>query len=98
MATVWTGTAFDCTQSNNEVIIFHSNFARPQACNNGAIIGQGIRVENDTFISQLMIRTSDETNGSSIVCAHDTGNINGTPEIGSTLLHITTGIYSYVFY
>ena len=92
IATVWKGTAVNCQSADNEIILLHNtNFTslRAETCNSGAITGQAIRVENGTYTSQLTVTVSAEMNGSTIVCAHDTGV--DTPEIGSTLLIITKG-------
>ena len=94
IATIWKGTIVNCRSADNEVILLHNtNFTslRAESCNNGAITGRAIRVENSTYTSQLIVRISTEMNGSTIDCAHDTGV--GTPVIGSTLLTITKGGY-----
>ena len=91
-ATIWKGTAFDCSLTNNEFAIFHSiNYTseRPKTCNNGAISGHALKVENGSYTSQLTVQISDELNGTTVVCAHDDGT-NST-EIGSAILNITTG-------
>ena len=91
-ATVWKGTAFDCPLADDEVIIFHRmNYTsqRPQTCNDGAIIGHAISVENDIYKSQLNIQVND-TENTTVVCAHDNGT--HTVEIGSAMLN--TGSYS----
>ena len=92
-ATIWKGTAFDCSLTNNELAIFHTiNFTsqRPLPCNNGAIVGRAVKVENGSYTSQITIRVSDEVNGTTVVCAHDNGTLS--TEIGSAILNITTGI------
>jgi hypothetical protein len=95
-ATIWKGTAFDCSLTNNELTIFHSiNYTsqKPQNCNNGAIIGHAIRAENDSYTSQITIQVGDEyLNGTTVVCAHDNGT--DSIEIGLAMLNITTGIYA----
>ena len=91
-ATVWRGTAFDCSFINNEIVIFHDiNYTsqNPLTCNNGAIIGQVVRAENDSYTSQITVQISDELNGTTVVCAHDNGT--DSIEIGSAILDITTG-------
>ena len=91
-ATIWKGTAFDCSLISNEFVIFHDiNYTsqKPQTCNNGAIIGQVVRAENDSYTSQITIQVSDELNGTTVVCAHDNGT--DSVEIGSAILNITTG-------
>ena len=95
-ATVWRGTAFDCSFINNEFVIFNdiNNYTsqNPQTCTNGAIIGRGTGVENDSYTSQITVQISDELNGTSVVCAHDNGT--DSIEIGSAILNITTGTYT----
>ena len=93
-ATVWKGTAFDCSSKNNEVVIFHSNNVnsisqRAETCNNGAITGRLIRAGSDSYTSQITVQFSNEINGTTVVCARDNGTVS--PDIGSALLNITTG-------
>ena len=91
-ATIWKGTAFDCSLTNNEIAIFHSiNYTseRSKACNNGAIIGSAVRAENHSYTSQLTVHVSDELNGTTVVCVHDDGR--DSTEIGSAILSITAG-------
>ena len=92
-ATVWRGTAFDCSFINNEIVILHDiNYTsqNPQTCNNGAIIGHVVRAENDCYTSQITVQVSNELNGTTVVCAHDNGT--DSIEIGSAILDITTGM------
>ena len=92
--TIWKGTAFDCSLTNNELAIFHTiNFTsqRPLPCNNGAIVGRAVRAENGSYTSQIIIQVSNEFNGTTVVCAHDNGT-NST-DIGSAILNITQGTY-----
>ena len=91
-ATIWKGTAFDCSLTNDEFAIFHSiNYTseKPKTCNNGAITGHAVKVENGSYISQLTVQISDELNGTTVVCAHDDGT--SSTEIGSAMLNITRG-------
>ena len=92
-ATVWTGTAFDC--SNNEITILHSSSSTGVEipCNDGAIVGRLIRAENNTYISQLTVSVSAQMVGTSISCSHDS---RGTHLIGSLLLTLTTGNASVI--
>ena len=92
-ATVWKGTAFDCSLSSDEFVFFHGvnyTLQNPLICNNGAIIGRSIRAENNSYTSQITVQISDELNGTSVVCAYDNGTVT---EIGSAILNIPTGIY-----
>ena len=94
IATVWKGTAFNCQSAGNEIVLLHNtNFTslRTETCNSGVISGRIIRANNGIYTSQLVVRVSVEMNGSTVVCAHDTG-VN-TPVIGSKLLTIVEGRY-----
>ena len=93
-ATIWKGTAFDCSLANNEFVIFHSiNYTsqRPQTCNNGAITGRAISTENNYYTSQLNIQVNDTKYlmNTTVVCAHDNGT--DTIEVGFAMLNFTAG-------
>ena len=92
-ATVWTGTVFDC--SSNEIIILHtsSNVGVEIACNDGVIVGELIRTENNTYTSQLTVSVSSQTVGTNISCSHDS---RGTHLIGSSVLILSTGNASLI--
>ena len=92
-ATVWTGTAFDC--SNNEIAILHSSSSTGVeiTCNDGAIVGRLIRAENNTYISQLTVSVSAQMVDTNISCSHDS---RGTHLIDSLLLTLTTGNASVI--
>lgn len=93
-ATIWKGTAFECSAVNNRLIFLHNRNSARQECNNGAISGLMIRAENNCYTSQLRIRNNFTLNGRSIVCAHDSG-VNVT-EVGSVFLSFSTGIRFYI--
>ena len=74
--TVWRGTAFNCSQSDNEIILLHTRFQSDadmlKTCNNGTIVGRGIRVENNSsFTSQLNVTVTPDVIGESVECVHD---------------------------
>ena len=95
-ATIWKGTAFNCSLTNNELAVFHTvNFTsqRSLPCNNGAITVHAIGAENGSYKSQVTIQVSDELNGTTVVCAYDNGTLS--IEIDSAILNITTGTYTY---
>ena len=91
---IWKGIAFDCSSSSNELVLSQS-MSGTQVCNNGAINGHIIRVENNTYISQLTVSLNAEIVGKNISCFHDIGG--ATERIGSSLLTLTTGntVYGY---
>ena len=90
--TLWTGSAFVCSSSSNELTLLKSN-SDMRVCNNGAIVGRIIRVENDTYVSQLTVLVSAETVNMNICCLHENGS--STKLIGSSLLTTTTGNTCY---
>ena len=91
--TVWSGSAFDCARRDNEITLQHSLYytesnihARPNgACNNGSIVAQILRVENDTYVSQLNITMSDSLIGKTIECLHYNTTLM---RVGEEALHI----------
>ena len=97
IATVWKGTALDCQSADNEVVLLHntnSTSLTAETCNNGAITGRVIKVVNGTYTSQLVVSVGAEIDGSTIVCAQDTGM--ATPVIGSTVVTVTQGISNLI--
>ena len=73
--TVWSGSAFDC--SGGEINLLHRFYNGTESdtgvraygeCNNSSIVAQGVRVENGTYISQLNISVSNDMIGRSIEC------------------------------
>ena len=87
-STVWRGGAFDCPLG--QISLRHSQFASGSAvgeCNNGAIIGRSVRVQNnDCFVSQLNVTLLSSLNGRTVECAHD--DTTAITVIGSTILNI----------
>ena len=95
-ATVWRGTVFNCPLSDHEVVLLHSRFESDtgtfRTCNNGAIVGQSLRVEdNSRYISQLNVTVSSDMIGESIECAHDHGGTTESDVIGSSILSTISG-------
>ena len=88
--TVWQGTAFDCSSG---IALFHGRFTSDEGaygeCNNGAIIGQSLRAENDTYTSQLNVKVSSDMIGNSIECVYD----SGTSTITLGKFSVITGSY-----
>ena len=76
--TVWRGSAFDCF--GDEINLVHILYNNTEShiiraygeCNNGSIVAQGVRIENDTYISQLNVSVSTDMIGRSIECFEDT--------------------------
>lgn len=88
--TVWRGSAL---LGGCEIILRHSNFDSGQAtgaCNNGAVIAEGVNVDNGCYTSQLTLIPNLSIEGQTLECAVD----NGVTEtvINRTILHLTKGI------
>jgi hypothetical protein len=91
-AIIWTGSAFDCTSTNNEIIIFLSSrfsTGNIETCNNGAIVGRSLSIEGNHYTSQLNVTITPDTAGTAIGCFHDNGSqVN---HIYSLTIPTTTG-------
>ena len=78
-ASVWKGTIFsDC--DINEIILLHNRWETTNKliaqCNTSHIIGQSIRVENGSYISQLEVIVEpghDKMPFKNVTCAQDIG-------------------------
>ena len=75
-----------------EVTLFHSQFGAPDGtrgvCNNGAVVGYNIGVENNCYTSQLDILVSPGLNGSTVECIID--DVTTNTVIDTSTLFITT--------
>ena len=75
-ATVWKGSVFDCTNSNNEIVLLHSRYntsiGHNRSCNGGSIVVQYDKVEGDSYTSLLTVFVNREMINGSIECLHDT--------------------------
>ena len=88
-ATVWTGTAIDCHETSVITFIHLRRFIEIRGCNNGAIIGRGIRIEGPCFTSQLNITVESNMEGESVECIYNDGT--ATSLIGNSTITITSG-------
>ena len=92
--TVWRGSAFNCSSKANQIILRHSRFGASAggtsgSCNNGAIVGQSVGVENgQCFISQLRVSVSETLNSRAVRC--DYSAIDETL-IGAAVLNVISG-------
>ena len=87
VSTVWTGTAFNCSSSNNDILLLHTPFSSSEgdygSCNNGAIVGRNLGVEGNYYTSQLNVTITPDIAGKTVECFYDDGHI-------ATLLFILT--------
>ena len=65
---VWSGSAFDCIGTGNEITLFSRDQGITTECNNGAIQAR----RNNNTNSQLII-TDNSLSGSNIKCISDNG-------------------------
>ena len=74
-ATIWNGTAFLGGCQLNEIPLLHRQFTRTGGstgrCNNGAIVGQSLGVQGNSYTSELNVTITPETAGKTITCAYD---------------------------
>ena len=99
---MWSGNAFSCSSSNNEIYLLEGNFNQNESlnagsslnsetCNNGMIMGRVIRVDKASgfYTSQLSITVlSSELIGKNVSCAQINGST--TELIGSATIILTT--------
>ena len=90
--TVWTGSAFNCSQSANDIDLLHSVYNESSkssaeiSCNSGGLVGWIDRIEsNYSYISQLNVSISQDIIGTDIKCILDDGQ-GDVEEIGQSLL------------
>ena len=97
-ATVWTGTAFNCSETEDKLTLLHirdrfSSIIR--GCNDDAISGHGIRIDgNRYYTSQLNIIVDSYMDGKSVECFYDR-NIVGETLVGNSTIMITSGTACY---
>ena len=91
-ATVWQGSAFECSNSGDEIVLLHSRFTSGdhKTCNSGAIVGRSLRVEDNYYTSQLIVTVSPELIGRNISCAYDSDD-NEEVTVGNTSIFMITG-------
>ena len=92
-STVWTGTAFNCSSSNNDILLLHSHFSSTEggygSCNNGAIVGRSLGVEGNYYTSQLNVTVTTDVAGKTVECFYDDGR---TATLLFILMIPTTGL------
>ena len=76
VSTFWTGSAFDCPNYGNEILLLHSRFLHSGtsgSCNNGSIVARGLSVDGNNFTSQLNVTVTPVIGGKTITCGGDHG-------------------------
>ena len=82
---MWAGTAFMC--QGEEISLRHVRFLDSiGACNNGAIVAQGVSIENNHYTSRINVTLNSELVGRNVTCSLDDGiNLNPIGEINLVL-------------
>ena len=89
VTTVWKGDFFNCSAKRRVIELAHSqrdDFSS-HICNNGNVVGKFIRIDNDSFISQLNVTLTRNITGKRIECIRD--NVTNMEIIGS--INLTSG-------
>ena len=82
---IWSGSAFNCSSSNNYIILSGHFNVGTRTCNNGAIVARTLSAEGNNFTSQLNVTIIPDTAGSTIECAN-------YDERGTEYYHFTSTI------
>ena len=87
VATVWRGTAFQCSDAANQIFLSHFNFASTTGeCNSGEIVAYGVHAANGCYTSRINITMSHDVEGKVIQCALDDGTSPTLFEIGNSTI------------
>ena len=78
-STVWSGSAFDCSSANNEIVLLHVRFLceiyNYDTCSYGVIVARSLSTEGNNYTSQLNVTVTPNTAGRAITCFYDNGLI-----------------------
>ena len=78
-STIWTGSAFNCSNSNYMILLLHNRFSSTKgdygSCNNGDIVGRSLSAEGNNYTSQLNVTITPDTAGKTTECLYDDGLI-----------------------
>ena len=90
--TVWKGTAFTCSNTNNTILLPHDHpdSFMIRECSNGSIKANLINEGNGYYTSQLNITVRPEFIGETVECIHDDG-ANGTSVGNMTIMPYESG-------
>ena len=72
LATIWTGSAFNCSHSANELYLLE-NSINYNPCNNGVIVANVIDREERSYTSQLIVTVTSDIVGETVECHHYDG-------------------------
>ena len=69
-STVWSGSAFQCPDSSDQINLLHSQFSEVgglPSC--GTLQTTSLRVNGSNYVSQLSLTATTELNGTTISCS-----------------------------
>ena len=93
LLTVWEGSLFEC--ASGQIILTNSEFGIPGAafgvCNNGAVVGRGLSIEDGCYTSQLNVTFDARLQGRVVRCSVDDGTLSS--EVGRDILSMSTGMH-----
>ena len=93
--TIWRGSAIQCPQDGNQLVLRHHFFTGVRSCNDGSVIAQGIGVENNScYASQLNVTVDYNLDNKTVECLHDNGTT--TAVIGTSSIEITKCTRNYI--
>ena len=83
LTTVWRGTAFNCSNNGNVILLAHSLYGMSitQSCSNGALVGEGIGNDGNDYTSQLSVTANSDLNGTTIECVRTPSTLIGSDTI-----------------
>lgn len=92
--TLWGGTAFNCENRGNQIILLNGQFLSGDTGSSGVcgdnIVAEGIKVEGNCHTSQLDITvTSSEINQTTIVCTYSSSQ--GLSTVGRGVITVLSG-------
>ncbi len=88
-STVYTGSAFNCPSSQDQIVFRHSEFqpGTIKTCTDGRIVGQPLVAHNGAYTSQLNVSVDAELNNREVECRTTS---RSTP-IGTSNINVVSG-------
>ena len=83
LSTIWRGTAFNCSDTGNEILLAHRRFGTSftESCSNNALVGEGIASNGNEYTSQLSVMANSDLNGTTIECVLTPSTVIGNDTI-----------------
>ena len=88
--TVWRGTAFNCPNIGNQIILRHTNSSQSFQCNGGSIEGHLLSINGDHYTSQLNVTVVNGINNKTVLCTH-TSDTAVSAIIGKATIFVISG-------